>query len=452
QKPPARSPAASDRSTTPDSPPRSSATRARPAPQPPSRTRAVQVRPPTSSPVRLDRTDQSSRRPGTTDAAAPAVRPRAGVGILLAIAVLGGGLLAAGGLPAPPPGQSVSDQVAAILDPPGGPQGSDAPPISAATTASAVRASQLGSGQAVTLAFGGDVHFEGPVAKRLSSNSHTVFNPAKPLYAGADITMVNLETAITNGGVAAPKQFVFRAPPTALTAIKAGGITLVTEANNHGEDYGAQGLADSIAASTRAGLPVIGIGENVAEAFAPYRATIKGQRIAIIAATHVLDDNLRDQWTATDSHPGLASAYDVDHLLAAVRQVRLTSDTVVVFLHWGVETQSCPTPAQEELAHQAVAAGADIVVGSHAHVLLGGGLMDGAMVSYGLGNFAFYATQPAQLESGVLRVTVTGRRIDAYRWAPARLSGGVATPLSGSSAKSALSRWSALRSCTDLDA
>ncbi|MDQ1358239.1 MAG: hypothetical protein QOG44_2612 [Acidimicrobiaceae bacterium] len=290
------------------------------------------------------------------------------------------------------------------------------------------------------------------MAKRLSSNSHTVFNPAKPLYAGADIMMVNLETAITNGGVAAPKQFVFRAPPTALTAIKAGGITLVTEANNHGEDYGAQGLADSIAASTRAGLPVIGIGENVAEAFAPYRATIKGQRIAIIAATHVLDDNLRDQWTATDSHPGLASAYDVDHLLAAVRQVRLTSDTVVVFLHWGVETQSCPTPAQEELAHQAVAAGADIVVGSHAHVLLGGGLMDGAMVSYGLGNFAFYATQPAQLESGVLRVTVTGRRIDAYRWAPARLSGGVATPLSGSSAKSALSRWSALRSCTDLDA
>ncbi|MDQ1399138.1 MAG: hypothetical protein QOK20_1070, partial [Acidimicrobiaceae bacterium] len=130
QKPPARSPAAVDRSATPDSPPRSSATRARPAPQPPSRTRAVQVRPPTPSPVRLDRTDQSSRRPGTTDAAAPAVRPRAGVGVLLAVAVLGGGLLAAGGLPAPPPGQSVSDQVAAILDPPGGPQGSDAPPIS----------------------------------------------------------------------------------------------------------------------------------------------------------------------------------------------------------------------------------------------------------------------------------------------------------------------------------
>jgi poly-gamma-glutamate synthesis protein (capsule biosynthesis protein) len=304
----------------------------------------------------------------------------------------------------------------------------------------------------VTLAFGGDVHFEGPVAKRLSSNPRTVFNPAKALYAGADVTMVNLETAITNAGAAAPKQFVFRAPPSALTAIKAGGIAVVTEANNHGEDYGTEGLADTITAATRAGLPVIGIGENLEQAFAPYRATIKGQRIAILAATHVLDDNLRDEWTATETHPGLASGYDLDNLLAAVRQARLTSDTVAVYLHWGIETQACPTPAQEELAHQVVEAGADIVVGSHTHVLLGSGLMDGALVDYGLGNFAFYATQPAQRESGVLRVTVTGRRIDAYRWVPARLSGGVATPLLGSASKAALARWSALRSCTDLDA
>jgi poly-gamma-glutamate synthesis protein (capsule biosynthesis protein) len=312
------------------------------------------------------------------------------------------------------------------------------------------RSAQLGSGQPVTLAFGGDVHFEGVLASRLAANPATFLSVARPLYARTDLMMINLETAITSRGSAQPKQYLFRAPASALTAMKAAGITVATEANNHGEDYGPVGLADSIEDARESGLAVIGIGENADQAFAPYLATIKGQRVAIIAATQVLDDNLRDAWTATDTHPGLASAYDPTRLLAAVRQARATSDTVVVYLHWGVETQTCPTTTQEQLADQVVAAGADVVVGSHAHVQLGAGYLNGAFVDYGLGNFAFYAALPAQVESGVLQVTVTGRRIDRYEWLPARLSGGVARPLTGSAATAAQAQWAGLRSCTDL--
>jgi len=373
---------------------------------------------------------------------------RSGVGVVLAIGVLAGGLAAAGGLPLPASRLTIVSGRGNVTQA----QTVGARGLTSGPSQAQIRAAQVGSGQAVTLAFGGDVHFEGALASRLAANPLTVFNGAKPLYAGADLMMVNLETAITRSGTPEPKQFLFRAPPSALMAVKTAGITLATEANNHGEDYGAGGLADSIAAANQLGFPVIGLGRNVGEAFAPYRATISGQRIAILAATNVLDDNLRDEWTATESHPGLASAYDLDHLLPAIRQARATSDTVVVYLHWGIEGQGCPSPVQEQMAQRLVDAGADVVVGSHTHVQLGAGMLDGAFVDYGLGNFAFYATQPAQLESGVLKVTMTGRRVDGYRWAPAYISGGVASPLKGQASSVAERRWAGLRSCTNLGA
>jgi poly-gamma-glutamate capsule biosynthesis protein CapA/YwtB (metallophosphatase superfamily) len=123
---------------------------------------------------------------------------------------------------------------------------------------------------------------------------------------------------------------------------------------------------------------------------------------------------------------------------------------VVVFLHWGLELASCPTPDQKRLAALLVTAGADVVVGSHAHVLLGAGRMRKALVAYGLGNFVFYAFREITSRSGVLEVTVTGRRIDAYRWVPARISAGIPRPLIGAERRDAVRRWNGLRACTGL--
>jgi poly-gamma-glutamate synthesis protein (capsule biosynthesis protein) len=147
---------------------------------------------------------------------------------------------------------------------------------------------------------------------------------------------------------------------------------------------------------------------------------------------------------------GLASAKEEARLLRAVRQARKTADTVVVYLHWGLELNGCPISVQTSLAHRLATAGADVIVGSHAHVLLGAGRLGKALVSYGLGNFVFYASRPEAVQSGVLEVTVTGRRIDGYRWVPARSSGGIPYPLSGADAGQARASWRALRSCTDL--
>jgi len=73
---------------------------------------------------------------------------------------------------------------------------------------------------------------------------------------------------------------------------------------------------------------------GAAQAFAPYRITIDGQRIAVITATQVIADNLMSTWTATATQPGVASAIDPTELVREVQQVRRTADTVIVYVHW----------------------------------------------------------------------------------------------------------------------
>lgn len=310
--------------------------------------------------------------------------------------------------------------------------------------------SRLGSGRKVVLAFGGDVHFEGILASKLAASPSTVLAPIAPTLGRADLAVVNLETAVTSGGDAASKAFAFRTPATAFEALRGGGADVASMANNHGMDFGEDGLRDSLAAAARHGFPVIGIGRNAKQAYAPLRRTVNGQRIAILAATQVLDDHLISSWTAGPGKPGLASAKEVPRLLRAVRQARRTSDTVVVYLHWGVELMECPTRDQRTLARQLVAAGADVVVGGHAHRLQGVGRMRGALVGYGLGNFVWYGTSELSTRTGVLFVTATGRRIDAYRWVPARIVDGVPRPMTGDERSRALSAWRSLRGCSGL--
>jgi len=302
----------------------------------------------------------------------------------------------------------------------------------------------------VTFAFAGDVHFEGVIRSALDADPATVMADIAPSLSAADVAVVNLETAITERGTPEDKEYTFRAPATAIDALRAAGVDVASMANNHGVDFGPEGLEDSLTARDASGFPLIGIGRNAAEAYAPYRTTVNGQRIAVIAATDVLDGHLIPSWTATDAQPGLASAKDVDRLVAAVAAARPDTDTLVVFLHWGTEGTTCPNASQPALAQRLVDAGADIVVGSHAHRVLGAGRQGTALVAYGLGNFTFYSSGGPATETGVLHVTATGRQIDDYSWEPAVIRAGRPRPLTGEEADAARSAWTALRDCTDL--
>lgn len=304
-----------------------------------------------------------------------------------------------------------------------------------------------------TISFGGDVHFEGVLRNRLNADPRTALGPIAKVLGASDLAMVNLETAITTGGTPAPgKQFTFRAPATALTALKAAGVDVASLANNHGMDYMQGGLTDSLAAIRRSRFPVVGVGRNEAEAYRPWRTTVNGNRVAVIGATQVLDAEFIQAWTATGDKGGLASAKNEARLLQEVRRARRNSDTVIVHLHWGTELQKCPNQAQRDLAPKLVEAGADVVVGGHAHILLGSGYLKNAYVSYGMGNFVFYNWGPETGRTGVLTLTINGRKVLRDRWTPATIQGGVPVPLTGAARQQAVAGWKALRGCSGLTA
>jgi poly-gamma-glutamate synthesis protein (capsule biosynthesis protein) len=343
--------------------------------------------------------------------------------------------------------------------------GSSPPPKTPATTHHAAAAAEhfpkhsplnpdwTGNGKTVTLGFGGDVHFAGAVGVNLAKDPSTALGMTIPqLFSGTQLRMVNLETAVTNGICPEPqnKPYIFDAPASAVTALKSATVSVATEANDHGMDCGPQGLSQNLTIASKAGYPIIGIGNTAAQAFAPYRVTIDGQRVAIITATQVIADNLVSTWTASSTQPGVASAIDPTQLVREVQQVRRTADTVIVYVHWGTETQACPDPQQEPLAEQLIKAGADVVIGSGTHVLLGAGYLGGAYVDYGLGNLAFYDNTAPETDSGTLIVTAQGRHITGAVWRPATILNGVPQPLSGTPATTAVTSWNAARSCTNL--
>ncbi|PSL03200.1 poly-gamma-glutamate synthesis protein (capsule biosynthesis protein) [Haloactinopolyspora alba] len=310
----------------------------------------------------------------------------------------------------------------------------------------------------VTLAFAGDIHFEGELRARLDDPADALA-PAKPALSAADLTVANLETSIGDSGrPAADKRYTFQAPPSALRALASAGVDVATMANNHGLDFGAAGLADTLAAAddARTGEPaidVVGIGRDTDDAFAPALHEVGGTTVAVLGAS-LPDDPTADptaHWAATASSGGVAVALDPARLLAAVRHARDTADVVAVYLHWGVQGERCPSDSQRDLASALAGAGADVVVGSHAHRLQGAGTLDGTYVAYGLGNFAWYTQSPTTSPTGVLTVTADGTGVTDATWTPARIgSDGLPDFVTGADAEQMSGDFASLRSCTDL--
>jgi len=358
------------------------------------------------------------------------------------------------GAPAPAPTAATASAGGQPTSPPAStPSASVAPDTATTPTVSGSPPGTSQGGEPVTIAFAGDTHFAGQLAPRLA-NPGTAMGPLTSVLAGADLGVVNLETAVTTRGAPQPKEFTFRSPATAFQALKAGGVDVVTMANNHALDFGAVSVPDALDAAAAAQVPVVGLGRDEAQAYAPWITTIKGHRIAFLGATAVLDDALASSWSAGPGRPGVATALNGDNavIVAAVRAARSQADTVVVELHYGKDNTTCPTPIQRALARDLVDAGADVVVGQHAHVLLGGGYLGSAYVDYGMGNFQFYSAGGPGTQTGVLVLTVNGRAITEAVWHPGIIVGGLPQPLTGAETQAAQARWDGLRACTGLAA
>jgi poly-gamma-glutamate synthesis protein (capsule biosynthesis protein) len=299
----------------------------------------------------------------------------------------------------------------------------------------------------ITLAFAGDVHFTGRTLPLLN-NPQTAFGPYAEQLAAADFAMVNFESSVTDRGTAEPKQYHFRAPTTSYAAIQAAGIDLVSFANNHALDYGQVGLIDTLDSAKAANMPYVGIGHNLDEAYAPHYATVKGVKLAIIGLNQVHE--LKERWKPTATRPGIAMTFDSARAVAAVQAAKQQADVVIVYIHWGTEGQACPNADQKAFAPVMADAGADIIVGTHAHTLLADGYLGDTYVHYGLGNFLWYATSRST-DTGVLNITIKNRKVAGRTFVPGVVSNnGQPKPVTGAALTAVQARLATAAKCTGL--
>ncbi|MGW3228251.1 CapA family protein [Kitasatospora sp. NPDC001095] len=306
----------------------------------------------------------------------------------------------------------------------------------------------------ITVAFAGDVHFEGRTEARLAVQApEQALGPISRTLADADLSVLNLETAITGRGAPEPKTYTFRTSPKALSVLKDSGVDVVSMANNHAVDFGADGLTDTLAAKDSSPIPVVGVGRNAKEAYAPYVTTVRGVKVAVVAASQV-EDLTNQKWRAGANKPGIASALDVPALVKAVETAKQQAPVVLVYLHWGDEGKACPTGPQTTIAKKLAAAGATAVVGTHAHTMVGSGMLGNTYIGYGFGNFLWYGTSnyANSNETGVTTLTLTADgKVTGEAFTPATIDDkGIPEPVTGATAEAALKRRDGLRGCTGL--
>lgn len=263
--------------------------------------------------------------------------------------------------------------------------------------------SKTDSGKVVNLTFAGDVIFSGKVQSLLEQEGYAYpYAYVQKRFKNDDLTVINLETPVTAlSTTGADKSFVFKSSPKALGPLKDAGVDVVNLANNHTLDQGIKGLLDTIKHLNKAGIAHVGAGKDASAAYAPVYVERKGIKIAIVGVSRVLPET---NWAAGPDHPGAASAYDPKAAARAVAEARKNADVVVAIAHWGKERVDMPDENQKTLAHAMIDAGADLIIGGHAHVLQGFEQYKGKWIAYGTGNFIFTKSATAKTwETGVFQ-------------------------------------------------
>ncbi len=277
------------------------------------------------------------------------------------------------------------------------------------------------------LAFVGDMNLsEGwPTTKFLDSKKGNIYECISPelieIMQSADIFMPNNEfTYSTRGSALKGKAWTFRANPSRVEVLKELGADIMLLANNHVYDYGADSLIDTLDTLQDADIAYVGAGKNIHEAIQPYYYVYEDLIIAYVAASQAEKYKMTPQ--ATDTTPGILRCYDMTLFLDVIEQASQNADIVIANVHWGTESSNYLTESQRILARQMIDAGADAIIGSHAHVLQGMEYYKGKPIMYNLGNFWFNAKT---MYTGIyeLEIDTTSKEISGVRFVPATQTG-----------------------------
>ena len=269
----------------------------------------------------------------------------------------------------------------------------------------------------------GDVNLDPSYITTYAANGYGyAWSGLQGLFREDDLTVVNLECAVSDLGSPLPKQFTFRGDPAALPAMRRAGVEAASLANNHSYDFGPTALVDTRKNLLANDIQPVGAGKNQHQALAPAVFEIEGWTVAVVGFDKVVDPY--PDAIATDAKPGTAAGHDEDLMVDTVRGVAKDAGIVVVMIHWGVELDTQPRGADVDLGHRLIDAGADMIFGGHAHRLQPMETYRGRPIFYSLGNFVWPNFSVAGSTTAVAEVTVspkgrvTGRLLPALITSP----------------------------------
>jgi poly-gamma-glutamate synthesis protein (capsule biosynthesis protein) len=252
----------------------------------------------------------------------------------------------------------------------------------------------------VRIVFAGDIMLDGGPG-HIVTNGGDPFAATASILRDADLTVGNLECAITREGHAVDKPYTFKGTRQALPLLKKY-FSAVSLANNHSGDWGKRGFADELTLLREAEIPYFGGGANVREAHTPLVLTANGRRVALLG----YNDFPPRSFAAKGNQPGTAWLVEKD-VVRDIQSARQQADLVILFLHWGEELEETPLPEQRALARRLIDAGADAIIGAHPHVTQTIDWYKDRPIVYSLGNFLFdyFPTDPPVWKGWIVRLT-----------------------------------------------
>jgi len=260
-----------------------------------------------------------------------------------------------------------------------------------------------------------------------SGGVERVFGDTLPVLRSFSLLLGNLEAAATGSGPRANKSYTFRFDARAVSTLVNSGFSYLSLTNNHTFDFGASGFLETLAAVQAAGAATSGVGADQAAAAQPFVTRLGDTEVRILSfADYPVDQtgfDGRKVAMATPDHPGMLWL-DSTGLKIASQGFRSGSLNIAM-VHGGQEWSHVPTPEQRALYRALVDAGANVVIGSHPHVLEGLESYHGGLIAYSVGNFLFPGMQGTDggEQSVILRLGAYQGAVRYVEYAPVRLSG-----------------------------
>ena len=239
------------------------------------------------------------------------------------------------------------------------------------------------------------------------------FAATRSLLQSGDLVLGQLETSFADRGTRLPQaRHAVLCPPEGAAAVGRAGFDVISCAGNHVLDWGNDAFFATVANLAAAGVRVVGAGKDIAAARTPVVTVLDdGTRVAILAYSSILPmgywaDERRPGCAPMRAHtiyeqiehdqpgtPPRVHSYphrdDLAAMAADIRAAKREADVVIVSHHWGIHfVRATIADYQRDVARACVAAGADAVIGGHAHILKGIEVIDGKPVFYSLCNFA----------------------------------------------------------------